>query len=144
MRRTISSALLAGGLVVALAGPATAQGQDLDCPDFKFQDQAQAVLDQDKSDPNRLDADNDGMACDDLPKRNKDGKKGGEDGKKGNKDGKKGGDGDQVTKKPEGGVETGDGSTADVESPALLGLGAASLLTAGGLTVAATRRRREN
>lgn len=42
-----------------------AQSGDLDCSDFDTQAQAQAVYDQDPSDPNRLDADNDGEACED-------------------------------------------------------------------------------
>jgi len=36
---------------------------DLDCGDFTGRAQAQAVLDRDHSDPNRLDADHDGAAC---------------------------------------------------------------------------------
>jgi hypothetical protein len=36
---------------------------DLDCGDFSSQAQAQRVLDRDHSDPNRLDADHDGVAC---------------------------------------------------------------------------------
>ncbi|EME59996.1 excalibur calcium-binding domain-containing protein [Amycolatopsis decaplanina] len=51
----------------ALAGaPAIA---DLDCRDFRYQEDAQAVLDKDRSDPHRLDDDNDGIACETLPKR---------------------------------------------------------------------------
>ena len=40
-----------------------AQSGDLDCADFDTQQEAQAVFDQDPSDPNRLDADDDGIAC---------------------------------------------------------------------------------
>ena len=40
---------------------------DLDCADFASQAEAQAEFDRDPSDPNRLDADNDGMACEDYP-----------------------------------------------------------------------------
>lgn len=36
---------------------------DLDCANFATQAEAQAVYDQDPSDPNGLDADNDGIAC---------------------------------------------------------------------------------
>ena len=36
---------------------------DLDCRDFTSRAQAQSVLDRDHSDPNRLDADHDGTAC---------------------------------------------------------------------------------
>jgi micrococcal nuclease len=43
-------------------------GGDLDCSDFSTQEEAQAVLDRDPSDPNRLDGtDNDGIACESLP-----------------------------------------------------------------------------
>ena len=42
---------------------------DMDCGDFTDQEDAQAVLDQDHSDPNRLDNDDDGEACETLPHR---------------------------------------------------------------------------
>ncbi len=42
---------------------AAAQG-DLDCKDFSSQEDAQANLDANPSDPNGLDRDNDGQACD--------------------------------------------------------------------------------
>ena len=45
----------------------SASAQDLDCGNFATQEEAQAVLDADPSDPNGLDADNDGVACEDLP-----------------------------------------------------------------------------
>jgi hypothetical protein len=51
-----------------IASPAFAQ-DDLNCEDFTYQEQAQAVFDQDPSDPNGLDADNDGIACESLPHR---------------------------------------------------------------------------
>lgn len=41
-------------------------GGDLDCADFANQEEAQAVLERDASDPNGLDADNDGIACEEL------------------------------------------------------------------------------
>ena len=41
---------------------------DLNCSDFNSQKEAQDVLDQDRSDPNGLDRDKDGIACEDLPK----------------------------------------------------------------------------
>jgi endonuclease YncB( thermonuclease family) len=55
-------ALLVGGLL--LTGP-TAQAVDYDCGDFDNQAQAQKHLT--PGDPNRLDADHDGIACDSLP-----------------------------------------------------------------------------
>jgi endonuclease YncB( thermonuclease family) len=42
-------------------------GRDLDCSDFTYQEEAQAVLDADPSDPNGLDRDRDGFACESLP-----------------------------------------------------------------------------
>lgn len=48
----------------------TAMAQDLDCSDFQFQEDAQRVLDSNLSDPNHLDRDKDGMACENLPSRN--------------------------------------------------------------------------
>ncbi len=53
--------------VLLLPGPARAQ--DLDCDDFQYQEDAQRVLEQDRSDPHRLDQNNDGIACEDLPRR---------------------------------------------------------------------------
>ncbi len=47
---------------VAVFAPA-AMAQDVDCPQLTFAE-AQAILAEDSSDPNGLDADNDGTACD--------------------------------------------------------------------------------
>lgn len=50
------------------ATPAPAPGgADLDCSDFATQEEAQAVLNADPSDPNGLDAEGDGIACETLP-----------------------------------------------------------------------------
>jgi micrococcal nuclease len=46
--------------------PGTPAG-DLNCSDFATQPEAQAALNSDPSDPNNLDADNDGVACESLP-----------------------------------------------------------------------------
>lgn len=46
------------------------QGNAYDCSDFYNQEQAQAVLNADRSDPNYLDGDYDGIACERLPRRN--------------------------------------------------------------------------
>lgn len=48
-----------------LAGSALAQDQ-YDCASFGSQQAAQAELDRDRSDPNNLDADDDGIACEGL------------------------------------------------------------------------------
>jgi hypothetical protein len=72
-RRTRAAAL--GGLSLAAllgpgAGAALAAGADVqNCGDFSYQEDAQDVYDADPSDPNRLDADDDGIACETLPKR---------------------------------------------------------------------------
>ena len=42
------------------------QGDAYNCGDFQYQWQAQAVLDADPSDPNKLDTDKDGAACESL------------------------------------------------------------------------------
>lgn len=64
---------------------AVAEVADRDCADFAAQAQAQAVLDADRSDPERLDADDDGITCED----------------------EFGTEGDQVAVHPVGGVDTG-------------------------------------
>ncbi len=68
--RTAAAALILTVAVGApLSGVSHAQG-DLDCNDFTFQEEAQAVLNEDRRDPHRLDADRDGTACEALPSRN--------------------------------------------------------------------------
>lgn len=59
--------VLAVQLGFGLTLPASAQGRDLDCVDFATQEEAQAVLDADPSDPNNLDPNGDGIACALLP-----------------------------------------------------------------------------
>ncbi|MEV5439784.1 excalibur calcium-binding protein [Streptomyces sp. NPDC052682] len=69
-RTAAAGTLFAIAAAVPLAAPAHAQ--DLDCRDFTFQEDAQAVFDADRSDPNRLDEDqgpDDGVACEALPRR---------------------------------------------------------------------------
>ncbi|MEU0244476.1 excalibur calcium-binding protein [Streptomyces sp. NPDC006235] len=72
LRRTGAiGTLFAIAAIAPLAGPAHAR-QDLDCRDFSFQEDAQAVFDADPSDPNRLDEDqgpDDGIACEALARR---------------------------------------------------------------------------
>jgi hypothetical protein len=66
MRRTML--LLAAAIVLALAAApaAFAQTNDQDCKDFPSQAAAQAHLEQDPSDPDNLDADDDGVACENF------------------------------------------------------------------------------
>ena len=71
-RRTgVIGTLFAIAAIVPLADPAHAR-QDLDCRNFSFQEDAQAVFDANPGDPNRLDEDqgpDDGIACEALPRR---------------------------------------------------------------------------
>ena len=72
--RRFHVAALGGLTLLAAVGPgagaALAAAPDKDCGDFTYQEDAQAVLDDDTSDPNRLDGnDDDGRACESLPSR---------------------------------------------------------------------------
>ena len=54
-------------LLVGQEDPANAQSSDpFDCADFDMREEAQAEYDSDPSDPSGLDADNDGIACEEL------------------------------------------------------------------------------
>jgi hypothetical protein len=57
--------LLAAAAVAFLPGPPDAKALDYDCADFSNQAEAQSYLL--PGDPYRLDGDNDGVACEDLP-----------------------------------------------------------------------------
>ncbi len=143
-----ATVLLAGAISFSLAGTAAAQNQ-LNCADFSTQQQAQAQLNQDPSDPNRLDADHDGIACESLPS-GATGSNGtqGSNGSSGaqtpsNDTGSSGGQSNanqgQVSSVPRGGVDTGDGSTGSNGMAFILG-GIALTVAGGGVGVAARRR----
>ncbi|MEU4518652.1 excalibur calcium-binding domain-containing protein [Amycolatopsis sp. NPDC024027] len=76
-RRALTTAAAVAGF--ALLGPvpfasaqlATPLVGDLDCKDFQYQEDAQAVLDATPGDPNHLDDDKDGIACESLAPRPK-------------------------------------------------------------------------
>jgi carbohydrate-binding DOMON domain-containing protein len=124
---------------------------DKNCSDFTYQEDAQAVYDADTSDPNGLDADKDGIACETLPNRpvtqtptptpeptstavtppttskatpttSKP-------------------SGSQVKVKPVGGVATGGGGTSSDDSGAFIALGGVVLVGAAAGTVLVARRR---
>jgi hypothetical protein len=58
---------IAGLILAGLASSsALAQTNDRDCMDFASQSEAQAVLRADPTDPNRLDEDDDDVACDEF------------------------------------------------------------------------------
>ncbi len=63
-----SALILLFALVGLLLVPATAfaQSGDRDCGDFDSQEAAQAAYDADPSDPNDLDGDDDGQACENF------------------------------------------------------------------------------
>ena len=116
--------VLALGATCLLASPAHA-AQDRDCPDFSSQAEAQAVLDQDPSDPEDLDRDEDGTACETTTYS-----------------GSGAGSSDTSTT-PTGGVAAGGGGMARSESlPVLPVSGAAvgTLLIGAGVLAVARRR----
>jgi hypothetical protein len=72
--RRFHVAALGGLTLLAAVGPgagaALAAGPgDKNCSDFQYQEDAQEVLDADSDDPNDLDRDSDGVACESLPSR---------------------------------------------------------------------------
>lgn len=64
----VAGALVWGAIMVAAPSGFAA---DRDCGDFRFQQDAQAVLLADPADPSHLDGDGDGTACETLPRRPK-------------------------------------------------------------------------
>jgi hypothetical protein len=66
---TLAVATLLAAVTALLVLPGIAQAKDLNCRDFTYQEQAQDVLDADRSDPNHLDDEGDGIACESLPRR---------------------------------------------------------------------------
>jgi hypothetical protein len=67
MRRLLYLALFMT-TVLTIVAVSSVQAAELDCVDFATQEEAQAVYDQDPSDPNMLDGDKDGVACENLPR----------------------------------------------------------------------------
>lgn len=66
--RRIVAVLSAAAFLLVLTGATGSSAQTvLDCDYFNFQEQAQAILEEDLSDPFFLDDDGDGIACPDLP-----------------------------------------------------------------------------
>ena len=118
MRRFMLMAALAALTMLVLA-PAAFGQQDVDCADVTFA-QAQVILAQDASDPNRLDADGDRVACETS---------GG-----GAEDGTVMGGGQNL-------VQSGGTALPVTGGPALLIPAGAGLLLAGGLVTRMLRRR---
>jgi hypothetical protein len=117
--------------MVPLSGSAFAA--DRDCSDFDTQQEAQAVYNQNTSDPHRLDRDGDGVACESL-------RSGAGNGDEANDNA---GSAGQVSHAPTGGADTGGGSTATGGDTAILAGGGAVLaaLGLGGWSMARDRAR---
>lgn len=152
MRKPLLAA--AATTLLALGVTPTASADHLNCSDFKFQEEAQAVYDNDTSDPNGLDGPEGegstgepGVACEDLPSN------GGEavdvsdfaepgdeptDDPTEDSDDATEDDDSQMEETPQGGVDTGDGGTSGIENAGLIGAGSLALL--GGATLLARRR----
>lgn len=67
IRHAACATVLASFTVLPMASFAQAAPVDRDCVDFATRELAQAAFDLDPSDPERLDADNDNLACEDRP-----------------------------------------------------------------------------
>jgi len=67
MARRLGHAALVAVVAVILAAPAALAQADTDCSDYSSQAAAQAALRADPSDPNGLDGDGDGIACESNP-----------------------------------------------------------------------------
>lgn len=63
--RRLSLVSIVSLLAILSFSPIALAQDDFNCDDFATQQEAQAVYDQDPSDPNGLDADDDGQACED-------------------------------------------------------------------------------
>jgi hypothetical protein len=128
LRTSVAAAVLFAAVSVPMTG--TALAADVDCADFPTQAQAQAVLVADPSDPNGLDGNKNGTACEDhafpgAPAA-------------GTTAPAAGTTAPQVGTLPAGSVATGDGSTADTD-PLPYALGGLALAAAAGCAVAARR-----
>jgi hypothetical protein len=129
-RSTAAGVLVTAVLTLGTTGTANA-ATDRDCPDFASQAEAQAAYDAVPGDPERLDRDNDGIACEDeayaaAPASSSAAASGSS----------------QVTTRPVGAVAAGDGSASEDGSVLPFVLGGAALAAAGGAAVAARRSSR--
>jgi len=127
-RRTTAATGVLFAAVLSLGFSGTAQAADRDCADFPNQAAAQAAYDAVPGDPERLDADGDGIACESLA--------GGAA-----EDGTTFGSG-QVSTRPAGAVAAGDGSATDQSSALPYVIGGVALTAAGGAAFAARRNAR--
>jgi hypothetical protein len=122
LRRCATAIILTAGMSAPLAGTALA-APDRDCADFASQAEAQAAFDAVPGDPERLDANNNGIACESYTYA--------------------GSGGGQVSTRPHGGVAAGDGSSSTGDAGALpYVLGGLAFAAAGGAAYGARRAAR--
>ena len=141
LRTTAAAFVLATAATLPLSGTAFANA-DRDCRDFSSQKEAQAAYDSRPGDPERLDADNDGIACESYfgePAGNEDKSDDESDDKAEDKTEDKTEDKDQVRTKPRGGVETGDGTSEESDLGTILVV-LAGISAAGPFLVTSRRR----
>lgn len=136
------SVLAAAAATLPLAGVASAQPGDRDCADFSSQADAQEALDGQIGDPDGLDANDDGQACENFDYDNAS-----QDAPTTTaptpsptappvEESADGDDGGQVSVIPRGGVDTGDGSGTGSSAPLLVG----GVLALGAAAAVARRR----
>ncbi|NUT48222.1 MAG: excalibur calcium-binding domain-containing protein [Saccharothrix sp.] len=130
LSRLVGVAVLAAGAALAIGGVASAQ-DDRDCGDFASQAEAQLFFESAPGDRHRLDADGDGIACEELPAPSR----------------VPTSDPTRVPEPPVGPIDAGDGSSAEdstadgsVASPLLAGLAGLGVVSAA--TVVTRRARR--
>jgi Excalibur calcium-binding domain len=123
--------LLTAALSLGFSG--TANAADRDCPDFASQAEAQAAFDAVPGDPERLDANNNGVACEEY---------GYAAGSPTSTKAPAATTSGQVSTRPAGAVAAGDGSSAADGSVLPYVLGGLAFAGAGGAAVAARRSSR--
>ena len=132
-RSTTAGVLVTAVLTLGTTGTANA-ATDRDCPDFASQAEAQAAFDAVPGDPERLDGDDDGQACEEYAYAAAPASSSAAGtGNTGSS---------QVSTRPAGAVAAGDGSASESGSALPFVLGGAALAAAGGAAVAARRSSR--
>jgi hypothetical protein len=135
-RRTTAAAGVLFTAALSFGFTGTAGAADLNCSDFASQAEAQATYDATPGDPNGLDSDKDGVACERLP-----GSGSGSALREDNTELKR----SQVSARPRGAVAAGDGSSAG-DSGSVFGYvaGGVAFAAAGGAAFAARRTSRSS
>ncbi len=119
--------LAPGAILLGLGIPTPASASGHNCSDHATQEAAQAADDAVPGDPEGLDADDGGIACESLPGGASAPNSDDEDSAP-NAD-----DEDQVDRAPQGGVDTGDGSMSGSDNTGPLVVGSLALLAGGAL-----------